>query len=245
MANKSVIINVTIDEAIRTAYVTYSTGTEKTYPTDSLPKTVSKWLAENEQVSEQAEQEAAQIEQEAEQSAGLPVIDTSTGETVSTDGEELIREIMEEGSEPEAVEAVGAVEELVEAAEKELMNTVEGAAEDSPECTEPVRRPAEHRPVKPSTGLIYDILDGIETACLMLGRITLLIMAYLIGGAAVAVRTGIQAADWLVPRTDALIETARPAVISALESAGVAWDNTKIWAAEAVWYMMILSGLAG
>lgn len=208
MANKSVIINVTIDEAIRTAYVTYSTGTEKTYPTDSLPKTVSKWLAENEQVSEQAEQEAEQIEQEAEQSAGLPVIDTSTGETVSTDGEELIREIMEEGSES-------------------------------------VRRPAEHRPVKPSTGLIYDILDGIETACLMLGRITLLIMAYLIGGAAVAVRTGIQAADWLVPRTAALIETARPAVISALESAGVAWDNTKIWAAEAVWYMMILSGLAG
>ena len=125
-----------------------------------------------------------------------------------------------------------------------MMNTVEGVTEDSPD-TEPVRRPAEHRTVKPSTGLIYDILDGIETACLMLGRITLLIMAYLIGGAAVAVRTGIQAADWLVPRTAALIETARPAVISALESAGAAWDNTKIWTAEAVWYMMILSGLAG
>ena len=43
---KATIINVTVDTAINTAYVTYSTGSEKMYPANKTPKTVQAWLTE-------------------------------------------------------------------------------------------------------------------------------------------------------------------------------------------------------
>lgn len=44
MAKKASIINVTVDAAINTAYVTYDSGSEKLYPADKMPKTVKAWL---------------------------------------------------------------------------------------------------------------------------------------------------------------------------------------------------------
>ncbi len=71
---KSMIINVNVDNINACAYVTYSSGTEKTYPADRLPKTVQAWIEAHteepeiikEQVIEEAtvEQEAVQFEQE-------------------------------------------------------------------------------------------------------------------------------------------------------------------------------------
>ena len=84
MASKSTIINVVVETKFNTAYVYYSTGTEKMYPADKMPKTVAKWLAEHEATEEEADpveeepeaadqevahndQENAQIEPESDQ----------------------------------------------------------------------------------------------------------------------------------------------------------------------------------
>ena len=45
---KATIVNAYIDEKVRTCYVTYSTGTEKLYPSYKLPKTVKTWLEDHE-----------------------------------------------------------------------------------------------------------------------------------------------------------------------------------------------------
>ena len=54
---KAKIINVNIDSKINTVYVTYSTGTEKLYPANKLPKTVQAWMEEHQEETEEAVEE--------------------------------------------------------------------------------------------------------------------------------------------------------------------------------------------
>ena len=59
---KTTITNAVIDQKTNTCYVTYSTGTEKMYPADKLPKTVAAWLADHEEPAvEQAEPAAPEL----------------------------------------------------------------------------------------------------------------------------------------------------------------------------------------
>ena len=48
---KTTIVNATVNPKTNTCYVSYSTGTEKMYPADKLPKTVQAWLAEHEELA--------------------------------------------------------------------------------------------------------------------------------------------------------------------------------------------------
>lgn len=57
MAKKASIINVTVDTAINTAYVTYSTGSEKMYPANKMPKTVQAWLEAHQEPEPELEEE--------------------------------------------------------------------------------------------------------------------------------------------------------------------------------------------
>lgn len=73
---KAIITNVTVNNGINTAYVTYSTGTEKTYPADKLPKTVQAWIEENEQEIAQTDQDVVQeLDQEPVQAVVEPVVE--------------------------------------------------------------------------------------------------------------------------------------------------------------------------
>jgi len=59
---KATITNAVIDQKTNTCYVTYSTGTEKMYPADKLPKTVQAWLADHEELAvEEAEPTAPEL----------------------------------------------------------------------------------------------------------------------------------------------------------------------------------------
>jgi len=49
---KTTITSAIIEQKTNTCYVTYSTGTEKMYPADKLPKTVVTWLEEHKSVEE-------------------------------------------------------------------------------------------------------------------------------------------------------------------------------------------------
>lgn len=88
---KAKIINVNIDSKINTAYITYSTGTEKLYPANKLPKTVQAWLeakAEEEKREEfLSKKEAANLKRDS----GLDVIEYSewNGKEVALTEEEL------------------------------------------------------------------------------------------------------------------------------------------------------------
>ena len=104
--SKSTITNVNVDPKFNTVYVYYSTGTEKMYPADKLPKTVAKWLAEHEATEEEpevveevVEEEPEAVEDTVDQEVAqlpipvdLPVIDTTTDEVVSTEAPETHRE---------------------------------------------------------------------------------------------------------------------------------------------------------
>ena len=89
---KTTIINVEIREELNTAYVTYSTGTEKLYPANKLPKTVQAWLdakAEEEKREEfLSKREAANLKRDS----GLDVIEYSewNGKEVALTEEELV-----------------------------------------------------------------------------------------------------------------------------------------------------------
>ena len=93
---KSMIINVNLDNNNACAYVTYSSGTEKTYPADRLPKTVQAWI--------EAHTEEPEIIKE-------PVI-----EEVSVE-QEVVRD------EQEVVPVEQAVEQVVEQAPKKTPRT--------------------------------------------------------------------------------------------------------------------------
>ena len=104
MASKSTITNVVVETKFNTAYVYYSTGTEKMYPADKLPKTVAKWLAEH----ETAEEEADPVEEEPEtvEEAVDPV-----EEVPETDDQEVAQNDQENAqieSESDQVELVSA-----------------------------------------------------------------------------------------------------------------------------------------
>ena len=103
---KTSIINVKIDRKINTAYVTYSTGTEKLYPANKLPKTVQKWLKEHPTQEPEAEPEEKINLDDDIQTMYLDLY--AEGATWHP-----VEEAVEE--EPEAVEAVveGAVDQAV------------------------------------------------------------------------------------------------------------------------------------
>lgn len=105
---KSMIINVNFDNSNTCVYVTYSSGTEKTYPENKLPKTVQAWIKEN----VQNEQDNAQIE---------PEIAQITQKNVQ-DEPEAAR------SEPE----VEVVEQEVVPVEQEVVQAVEQAPKKTP-----------------------------------------------------------------------------------------------------------------
>ena len=89
MASKSTIINVTVDET--TAYVAYSTGTEKTYPADKLPKTVQSWIEEAEKERKRQaflEKRTAAIEA-SERGEDVPVYSEFNGKEVELTEQEL------------------------------------------------------------------------------------------------------------------------------------------------------------
>lgn len=73
MSSKAQITNVTVETKFNTAYVYYSSGVEKMYPADKLPKTVVKWLEEHEDKTTEeepaAEVEATALEDEKEEPA--------------------------------------------------------------------------------------------------------------------------------------------------------------------------------
>ena len=194
---KAMITKVTVDNSINTAYVTYSTGTEKVYPADKLPKTVQAWVEKN-----------AQKEQE-----------------------------VEEPDEPEATEEpAGEVTEKPELSVPLLEVTQEPAPETVPEPHQTHTEPRRATPRKQVKTLSLDIVEGLVSALLMLSRVSLMALAYLLTGMAAAVRAGVDAYEWLTPRTAALIEQATAAYHTTVRPACKA---ALVWTAEAVWYIMI------
>ena len=200
---KATITKVTVDNSINTAYVIYSTGTEKVYPADKLPKTVQAWVEKN-------SQKEPEVEEPEEPEAT----------------EEPAEEVTEEPELP-----VPLLEVTPEPAQEEPAPEVI-TPEPRQTHTEP-RRAVQKKQVKT---LSLDIVEATITALLMLSRVSLMALAYLLTGMAAAVRAGIDAYEWLTPRTAALIEhataayhtTVRPACRAAL-----------VWTAEAIWYILI------
>ena len=213
MASKSTIINVTVNEV--NVSVTYSTGTEKTYPADKLPKTVQAWIEENERDIAQIEQEVAQTEQEVAQE-----LDHETVQAV--EDPELPVPVFEPVVEPE-IEVVEAVEAAVEQEPaQETRHNVSGRP-SQPQCKE-------------TKSLPLDIVDAVVGALLIASRLSLIALAYLFAGMAAAVRAGISAYEWLAPRSAALIERA---VSTYHDIIRPACHDAAVWMAEAVWYVVI------
>lgn len=212
---KAIITNVTINSKINTAYVAYSTGTEKTYPADKLPKTVQAWIEENEQENAQIEQENAQIEQEVAQTE-----------------QEVAQEL-----DHETVQAVEELELPVPVFEP-VVEAVEAAVE--PEPAQEPRHNVSGRPrqlqCKETKSLPLDIVDAVVGALLIASRLSLIALAYLFASMAAAVRAGISAYEWLAPRSAALIERA---VSTYHDIIRPACHDATVWMAEAVWYVVI------
>ena len=196
---KATITKVTVDNSINTAYVTYSTGTEKVYPADKLPKTVQAWVEKNAQkepeVEEPEEPEATKEPEPAEEATEKP---------------ELSVPLSEAAQEP--------------------------AQEPTPEPHQTHTEPHRATPRKQVKTLSLDIVEGLVSALLMLSRISLMALACLLTGMAVTIRAGVDAYEWLTPRTAALIEQATAAYHTTVRPACKA---ALVWTAEAVWYILI------
>lgn len=87
MAKKSTIINVTVDTTINTAYVTYSTGSEKMYPANKLPKTVQAWLEAHQEP--EADQEDEPVESTYAEHAWTPEVIAEKKVAVEKQNEEI------------------------------------------------------------------------------------------------------------------------------------------------------------
>ena len=80
MANKTTITNATINPMTNTCYVTYSTGNERMYPADKLPKTVTAWIEEHKV------DEVEQIDDDVQTVQTVEAIETeATEETAETE----------------------------------------------------------------------------------------------------------------------------------------------------------------
>jgi len=87
MAKKASIINVTVDTAINTAYVTYSTGSEKMYPANKMPKTVQAWLEAHQEP--EADQEDEPVESTYTEHAWTPEVIAEKKAAVEKQNEEI------------------------------------------------------------------------------------------------------------------------------------------------------------
>ena len=95
MANKTQIVNATINPKTRCCYVTYSTGTEKIYPAYKLPKTVQAWLDKEKETAE-----AVELEETTETVDPETTEETICSETTEEATEETTEEITEDSSSP-------------------------------------------------------------------------------------------------------------------------------------------------
>lgn len=84
---KAKVINVTVDTAINTAYVTYSTGSEKMYPANKLPKTVQAWLEAHQEP--EADQEDEPVESTYAEHAWTPEVIAEKKVAVEKQNEEI------------------------------------------------------------------------------------------------------------------------------------------------------------
>ena len=101
---KAIIINVITDTTINTTYVTYSTGTEKVYPADKLPKTVQAWIEKNAQkeqeVEEPEEPEATEEPEPAEEVTEEPELSVPLLEVTQEPAPETTPEPRQTHTEP-------------------------------------------------------------------------------------------------------------------------------------------------
>lgn len=86
MASKATITMATVNTKTNTCYVTYSTGTEKMYPADKLPKTVAAWLADHEEPAAD-ENEATKQDPAADEpvEVSTKAVETQADDTRATD----------------------------------------------------------------------------------------------------------------------------------------------------------------
>ena len=87
MAKKATIINVTVDSTINTAYVTYSTGSEKMYPANKVPKTVQAWLETHQEP--ETDQEDEPVESTYAEHAWTPEVIAEKKAAVEQQNEEI------------------------------------------------------------------------------------------------------------------------------------------------------------
>ena len=103
---KTTIINVEIKEELNTVYVTYSTGTEKLYPANKLPKTVQTWIEKH--PVQKPEQEPEKID--LDDNSQVMYLDLYAEGATWHPVEEVVDEAVD--SVEQVVEAVEAVEEV-------------------------------------------------------------------------------------------------------------------------------------
>ena len=227
---KAIITNVITDTTINTTYVTYSTGTEKVYPADKLPKTVQAWVEKN-----------AQKEPEVEEPEGPEVVRDITGvsyEVIPNDNGtyDLVRLDGESagGVSTATQEDIDLYREYWK--DDEPTDPQDPEPEPTPEPHQTHTEPRRATPRKQVKTLSLDIVEGLVSALLMFSRVSLMALACLLTGMAVAIRAGVDAHEWLTPRTAALIEQATAAYHTTVRPACKA---ALVWTAEAVWYILI------
>ncbi|MBR2765871.1 MAG: hypothetical protein IKE03_07825 [Blautia sp.] len=194
--------------------VTYESGAKKRYAEENLPKTVRKWM------DEQRPEPSGVVEE------------TAVPEPVNETAETPISVIDETPTSRAAAPAPAPITAIDETATTRRTTT---AADNSHTPGEKNKSPV---PVA-SRGLVFDILDAVETVFLFFLRICLSIAVGVLYGAAFSIRYRITTADWIVPRVrDAevwLTKTAGPCIRRGFRL-------SISWAAEAVQMMMIVVG---
>ena len=198
MANKTTITNATINPMTNTCYVTYSTGNERMYPADKLPKTVTAWIEEHkvdeveqiddvvqtvqtvEAIETEATEETAETEQATEQ---LPAA-LSQQPKVRIKKPTLIDEMVRKAAEAE----VKAMKEVIKEPEQAATQAGTQAAEQAAEPRRAVDWKAVIETTKQAVGRLCEAgkkltaavapkakLAGAATAMLLMDLLAILI----------------------------------------------------------------------